>query len=55
MIPERQFGDELFRAQVAAYDVLGVGVDQPHVVLQGRDVAVVLTAMGTFALPHGRR
>ena len=42
VLPEGYLGGELGRAEVAADGVLGVRVQQPHVVLQARDVGVVL-------------
>ena len=42
VLPQRDLGGKLGRAEVAADGVLGVRVQEPHVVLQARDVGVVL-------------
>ena len=41
VLPVRELRDELLWAQVAADDVLGVGVDEAHVVLEAGHVGVV--------------
>ena len=46
VLPEGDLGGELGRAEVAADGVLGVRVQQPHVVLQARYVGVVLFGSG---------
>ena len=45
VLPQRDLGGKLGRAEVAADGVLGVRVQEPHVVLQARDVGVVLIVM----------
>ncbi len=51
VLPEGDLGLHPGRAQVAAGGVLGVRVDQPHVVLQGGYVGVLLRAVRAAAVP----
>jgi len=56
VLPQGDLGGELGRAEVAADGVLGVRVHKADVVLQARDVGVVLSAVRALALPRsGRR
>ena len=49
VLPVRELRDELLWAQVAADDVLGVGVDEAHVVLEAGHVGVVGAAVRALA------
>ena len=52
---ERDFREELCRAEIAADRVLGVRMEETDVVLQRGNVGVILVAVGTLAVPGSRR